>query len=352
MSEMASVRRLASHGLATAEPQETDTLIEEGSSMRLTHCATLALIAPAVLAGCTSSVSSAGSDYPTQTIRMLVPFSAGGPTDLMARSLAKCFEKDFEETVIVENNDGGSGAVAMSEVAAAPTDGHTLALTTTPPVALTPLQVQEAGYTKDSFSTVGLVAESPSILLVAKNSKYQDLASLLADAKANPGTVSIATPGASSLYSLVLEELKEQSGLNFEIVPFDGTSPAVPALLGGHVDALFTDAAQTQIDLVESGDARIISAGAERAYLPDAPSLDEATGYDLPASSQEWFVAGPADLEPDAKKTLETTVKDCLEKPAVVQQIGGSYIPDPFVGSQGAKAHLDNAAATYKEAMG
>lgn len=311
------------------------------------------MIVPALLTGCApNGTSTAGAEYPTQSVRVVVPFAAGGPTDLMARSLAKCLEEDFKETVIVENQDGGSGAVAMSGLASAKADGHTMALTTTPPAALTPLQVEGAGYTKDSFAAIAVVAESPSAVLVAGDSAYKDIDDLLADAKANPGDVSIATPGANSVYSLVLEELKEQSGLQFEVIPYDGTASAIPALLGGHVDAMFTDAAKTQIDLVEAGDARIISSGADREYLPDAPSLEEASGEKLPSSTQEWFVTVPKDTPSDVQDSLESVTESCLQDPEFVKQVGEEYIPDPFLGAEEARNHLDDAAAAFEAALG
>lgn len=289
---------------------------------------TWAAIALPLLAACTGDGgAAAGEDgYPERTVRFLVPYSAGGPTDLGARALMPCFEKKLGGNWVVENKPGGAGALAMVEIANAKPDGYTIGVGSQSTLVTTPLVEPSAGYTYEDFTYAGQMMEFPSVVLVPPDSPYKTIEDLIAAAKSGKKAISVGTSGSQVSFSLALNQLAGQ-GLKFKVVPFDGTSEANTALLGGNVDARWEAADSTTAKLIEDGEMRPLATGAaERLpFLPETPTLDEAGVTDVLETRTFYGVVGPKGLDPAIEKKLGETLESCVADESFAKAVGENY---------------------------
>jgi tripartite-type tricarboxylate transporter receptor subunit TctC len=318
-----------------------------------------ALALAAALAGCGSddtggsAAPEGGSDYPTSSIRFLVPYAAGGPTDLTSRTVGACLEDELGQTVVVENKPGGSGALATTELKGAEPDGHLLGLVTAGTTVLTPL-ANEVGYTKDDITPIGVMAEVPSVLAVGEDSPYTDAEAFFDAAEAEPGSLKVGVPGASTPQGIELQRLADEHDVEVTVVPFDGNAEMTTALLGGNVDAVLINASADVVENIDAGSFVPLVASAEErlSWLPDTPTFTEL-GYDgLTLSGSTFGLAGPAGLPDDVTRTLEQTLSTCLDKPEVQQGLGENYTTDEFVDGEGLKKILDDTQEVYEPILG
>ena len=311
----------------------------------------------ALLAACGEDEGGGGGDeaasYPTESIRLLVPYAAGGPTDLTTRTVGSCLEDELGETVVVENLPGGSGALATTELVGAEPDGHTLSLVTAGTMVLTPLS-NEVGYTTDDITPIGVMAEVPSVLAVGQDSPYADAEELFTAAEGGPGSVTIGVPGASTPQGIELQRLADEHDVEVTVVPFDGNAEMTTALLGGNVDGVLINASQDVVGNIDAGAfVPLVASSEERlSWLPDTPTFTEL-GYDgLTLSGSTFGLAGPAGLPDDVVTVLEDTLRTCLETDEVREQLGERYVPEEFVDADGLAQILDDTQEVYEPILG
>lgn len=310
----------------------------------------------ALLAACGEDDGGGGGEaasYPTESIRLLVPYGAGGPTDLTTRTIGACLEDELGETVIVENLPGGSGALATTELVGADPDGHTLSLVTAGTMVLTPL-ANEVGYTKDDITPIGVMAEVPSVLAVGQDSPYTSAEELFTAAEGGPGSVNIGVPGASTPQGIELQRLADEHDVEVTVVPFDGNAEMTTALLGGNVDGVLINASQDVVQNIDSGAfVPLVASSEERlSWLPDTPTFTEL-GYDgLTLSGSTFGLAGPAGLPDGVVGTLEETLQTCLEKDDVRERLGDRYVPEGFIDADGLTEILDETQEVYEPILG
>ncbi len=297
--------------------------------------------------------ASPATDYPTTSIRFLVPYGAGGPTDLTSRTTGACLEQELGQTVVVENKSGGSGALATTELKGSKPDGHTLALVTAGTTVLTPL-ANEVGYTKDDITPIGVMAEVPSLLAVGKDSPYKDADAFLAAAKARPDALKVGVPGASTPQAIELQRLAEEHGVKVTIVPFDGNAEMTTALLGGNVDAVLINASADVVKNIEAGSFVPLAVSPEErlSWLPETPTFVELGFEGLTLSGSTFGLAGPAGLPQDVTRTLEDTLRTCLAKPEVKEKLGERYVTEKFVDGAALKQILDQTQEVYEPILG
>ena len=173
--------------------------------------------------------------YPDRVITLIVPFAAGGPTDIIARVVSLAFQKSMGQSVVVENRGGAAGNIGMTIAARAAPDGYTLLLSSTA-IAVNPALFKNLGYDpiKD-FAPVSELVNAPNVIVVRANSGIDTLADLIARAKAAPGTFNYASPGAGTKSHLTGEQLKLRAGIDMVHVPYRGAGPAAMAVLEGTV---------------------------------------------------------------------------------------------------------------------
>ena len=238
--------------------------------------------------------------YPSKPVRMIVGFSPGGGTDILARIVAQKLGDAWGQSVVVENRPGASATIGASVVAKAAPDGYTLAMGQLTPNAIAPALIKDLSYdaAKD-FVPIILVGTSPNVLVVNPALPAKSVAELIAHAKANPGKLTYASSGAGSLQHIAAELFKSSARVDIVHVPFKGSAQAVIDLMSGQVDMNF-DSIPAVIQHVKSGKLRALAVtSAKRASgLPEIPTIAEAgiPDYDL---TPWWGLFAPAGTPPD-----------------------------------------------------
>lgn len=310
-------------------------------------------IASVAVVGCGNTAGTqSGGAYPSENIRFIIPYDAGGPTDVTARALAPCLGKELGQSVVPENVPGGSGAVGMQKLIGAKADGHTVAIVTPGMTVLTPL-VNNLDYSKEDISPIGVIAHVPMNLVVGKDSPYKDAKAFIDAAKANPGKLNIAVAGSSTVQAIELQRLEEQYGVDVTVVPFNGSAGATTALLGGHADAAFMNDAPEVADRIQDGSFRplAVSDAKRQKHLPETPTLVELGYPDLTLAVAVYALAGPAKMPAEATSKIADSLQRCLEDAKVKDIIGERFVPEKFADGDALNAVLDEASTVYKTVL-
>lgn len=307
----------------------------------------------ALAASCSTGSQAQASDYPSEDVRLIIPYAAGGPTDVTARALAPCLEQRLGEPVVPENIDGASGGLGMQELVAAEPDGHTLALASTGMVVLTPL-VNDLDYSRQDVTPIGEVSRVPMNFVVTEESPYRSMEQVVAAARNSPGQLKVAVSGASTPQSIELRRLRDLYGVNLKVVPFDGSSGAIAAMLGGHVDAGFLNQADDVLGHIKKGNFRVLAvSAAERSpHLPDTPTLAELGFPKLTLAVTAYGLVGPAGMPEPVTSQLSNTLRACLNEPSVVNKIGARFVGEQYRGGTQLAATFRQGAAIYEEIVG
>lgn len=220
--------------------------------------------------------------YPNQTIRILVTNPAGGLPDTVARIMAKRLQERMGQTVVVENRPGASGGIAAAALLSAPADGYTFMVTDGAIVAINPLFYAKLGYNPKDLLPVTLVARAPMFLAAHPKVPAKTMKEFIDYAKAHPGQINFGSAGLGSTHHLSMEAVKLGLGLQMTHVPYKGTGEAVPALLGGHVDVLFS-AYPSLSGAVGTKLVTLLATNAAQrsSQAPDVPAISEfIPGFD------------------------------------------------------------------------
>ena len=188
---------------------------------------------------CTAVAASALAQYPTRTVKMVVPFSAGGSTDIIARITAAQLTKDLGQAFVVENVGGAAGALGTQQVANAAPDGYTLAIATVSTMIVYGATRAKPAYTLESFVPITNIASMPNILTVTPNFPAKDLKEFIKVLKENPDKYSYASSGIGSINHMLGESFQAQAGVKMIHVPYKGSGPAMQDVMGGQVNSLF-----------------------------------------------------------------------------------------------------------------
>jgi tripartite-type tricarboxylate transporter receptor subunit TctC len=243
-------------------------------------CAALMLVA--------GSVSATADDYPNQPIRLVVPFSAGGPTDTAGRLIAEPLRRQLGQPIVIENRPGASGVPGTEAVVSGPNDGYTLVVGGIAPIVLVPA-VKKLRYDVDKdLVPLGLIWRSPQVFAVRASLGVSTVAEFIQYAKANPNKLTIGSAGVGTVTHMANELFKRETGITFTHVPYRSTSNSVTDLIGGQIDAVFGDVA-ILTPLVQAGSikALAITAAKRSPLLPNLPTMAEAG---LPnVQTEVWF---------------------------------------------------------------
>lgn len=311
------------------------------------------LVTTAALAGCAEdSTSVAAADYPSEDIRLLVPYTAGGPTDIAARAVGAHLEGELGRPVVVENLPGASGATAYVEMISAEPDGHTLSMTALPTAVLNYLS-NDVGYTREDLAPVGVVTQVPSGIVVPADSPYQDVESLFEAARQDPQAITVGTPGATNTHAAETRRITQLYDIPLTVVPFEGNSEVQTALLGGNVSAGFANLSQDLLPAIEAGDLRVLAVGTEeRLDYVDAPTFVEAGYPELVQSTTTFGVIAPAGTPEEVVATLEDALRSASEDAAVVEALDPRYVPEEFLGSADLADLFAETEETFRGVVG
>ncbi len=260
----------------------------------MTIIQTLKLLACSALAAAGTALTGtafAADPYPSQPIRMILPFAAGGQSDVIARMVAERLRPGLGQPVVVENLAGAGGMIAAARVARAPADGYTLFLPNASTLTIAPHLQEGSGVRASSFEPVATVSQFPLVLVVNSNSPYRSLADVIAAAKARPGKISFASPGVGTTPHLAGESFSQEAGVAITHVPYKGGAPALNDLLSGQVD-LYFEAPATIVSQIQAGKLRALAVtGRKRmASLPEVPTVTEQGFPKLTLESWSAFV--------------------------------------------------------------
>ena len=240
--------------------------------------------------------------YPERDITVIVGYSAGGGTDVMARTTAPFIEKYLGDgaSIVVKNMPGASGQIGVTEVATADPDGYTLGTFNLPGMMARTID-READYDQDSFTYLANVVNDPNVIVTTKGGGLDSIDKLIEEAKANPGAVTVGMSSLGGDDHFMLIKLQQLTGAEFTIVPFKGSAPARTALMGGHVAMgilNISEVAEFQEELNVLG----VATEERSDFAPDLPTFKEQ-GVDLINGSMRGFVA-PAGLPEDVRAKL------------------------------------------------
>jgi len=277
---------------------------------RTTRLLAFLLVAVACVAG-----GAADAAYPERPITLIVPFAAGGPSDIIARILAVALSPRLGQSVIVDNRGGAAGNIGMAAAAHAAPDGYTLLLTSTA-IAVNPALFSNLPYDPfRDFVPITELVNAPNVLVVRPDSGIGSVADLVAQAKADPEKFNYASPGAGTKSHLTGELLKLRSGIRMVHVPFRGAGPAAQAVLGG-VTQIGSVALASVEQLVKDGQLRALAVtGAERWFsLPDVPTMIE---QGFPGFVSDTFNAlfAPAGTPPEIVALLVKESRAAMQRP-------------------------------------
>lgn len=273
------------------------------------------------ITGFAALLTSAGAlqaqDFPNRPVTLIVPFAAGGTTDIGLRALAAATEKHFGQRILIENRAGAGGVIGPLQMAtnAAP-DGYT--------IAQIPITVFRYPFTtKTTFNPITDLSYIISLsgytfgIVVKPDAPWKTFQDLLADAKANPGKISYGSPGAGTTLHLTMEQIAKQQGIKWTHVPFRGTSDSTNALMGGHVHVVAD--ASGWAPLVNSGKLRLLVIWSDKRSKswPDAPTLKEA-GVAM-VSNSPFGLAGPKGMDAKVVKTLHDAFRKGMAEQAYVE---------------------------------
>ncbi len=264
---------------------------------------------------------SYAQDFPVRPVRIVVPFTPGGPVDLLGRVIGDRIASRWKAGVIVDNRPGGGTVIGSDYVAKAPADGYTILLAVTShAVNATLVEKLPFDPVKD-FAPIVLAATAQNILAVSPGVKANSPAELIALAKANPGKLNAGTPGKGTTLHLAAEMLKSMAGTEFTIVHYKGAQPAAQALMSGEVDFMFD--AGTVIPLAQGGKVRLLATtGAKRSpFLTGVPTMVESGLNAFQVVSWYGFLA-PAGTPRAVVNALNGAINDALQDPEVRARIG------------------------------
>jgi len=261
-------------------------------------------------------------DYPSRTVKIVVAFPAGGPTDFVARVLADKLKGALGQSVIIENKPGANAAIGAESVAKSDPDGYTLFFTTAGAVVINPHMRANLPYDpiKD-FAPITLVVNTMEVLVVKSDTPMKSATDLVAFAKSRPDGIAMASTGVGSPPHLALELFKGSSGANVLHVPYRGAAPAVTDVVGGQVHAMFADL-PVLMPQIKGGTLRPIGVGSKRraSVLPDVPTLDEQGIKDVYADN--WYALfAPAKTPAPVIAKLNAAVNAVLKDPETARKL-------------------------------
>jgi tripartite-type tricarboxylate transporter receptor subunit TctC len=312
-------------------------------------CLVLGMAGTGNLVLSSEAMAAAKTEFPTKPVSMVVPFQAGGGTDVVGRMIAHAMDPFLGNKVIVLNKPGGAGIAGIQEVVFAKPDGYTILFTTGTPIIQTYVTKKRVDYRQ--LVLLGIMNKDYFATGVAKNSKWATFDDFIQDAKRNPGKIRVGHPGAGTTQHLTLPSLEKSAGVKFQPVPFAGNHPSHIALLGGHLEACQTLVCDAD-PLVKSGDMRLLAVAAETRLkeYPDVPTYKEK-GVEIGISHWRGIWASKETPEPILAILEEAIRKASNSQGYKDMMIKSGYIPENLVDRAKIKERLEIEDRSIKEAL-
>ena len=274
----------------------------------------------AAIASCIFIAGAWAQSYPTRTIKLIVPFSAGGSTDIIARLTAEQMRKELGQTVIVENVGGAAGALGTMQVAQAAPDGYTLAIATVSTMIVYGATRSQPQYTVESFAPITNIASMPNVLTVNVSFPAKNLTEFIKVLKANPGKYTFASSGIGSINHMLGESFQAEAGVKMVHIPYKGSGPAMQDVMGGQVDSLF-DQFPSSKAFIDGGKLKAIGViSPHRIAGYDVMTMVDAgmKGF----TDEAWYgLLAPAKVPPEVVARLTEAMKKVMAAPELRAQL-------------------------------
>jgi putative tricarboxylic transport membrane protein len=288
------------------------------------------------------------ADYPSKSLTYIVCFNPGGETDITARIQEPVLKKYYKEGVVISYKIGGGGSVGWAELVTSKPDGYTLAGDNLPHIILQPMLRGNAGYKTEDIKQVYIFESTPNILVVRSDSPYKTLKDFIAAAKEKPGVFTLGGSGSSTANELGAIMLNKAAGIKTIYIPFTGSGPVVPALLGGHVTALMTYSTMA-VQQKEKFRPLAIMSDERMSVLPNVPTFKEL-GYDLVEGAYRG-VAAPPGTPDDIVEKAAAIYEKVMQDPGVVKKMDENGFKIERMGPKAATELVKKRIPLYKEMM-
>lgn len=296
------------------------------------------LVASVMLAAPLAAPAAADS-FPSKPLRLVVPFAAGGFTDILARRFAEQMATTLGQPVVVENRVGASGIIGANYVAKADPDGYTILMETPDTMITAPALMNGVQYKPSDFRQVSLLVQQPLVLVVPGNSPYKSIPDMLASAKANPGKLTYGSWGNGSSAHIASEALAGNAGVAMNHIPYKGVSQALTDVLAGRLDSLYVGM-MSSLDYLKQGKLRPIAINRDQRapLLPDVPTLAESGASVYPIGL--WYAIGVPAGTPDAvveklyqaaRKAGDSDIRDWLSGMGMDMPLADPKATDAFM---------------------
>jgi len=307
-------------------------------------------VAVVMLTMTASITQSLAQTYPTGPVRVLVPFGAGGATDVVARVFADRLQQRMGQSFTVENRGGAAGQIAAAAFARAPADGYTLMFTTAAPITVAPLMNDKVQYDpRKDFVPVAVVAVQPVWVVVNANSPFKTLADVVKQAKDNPGKLTYGTSGVGTELHLAAEAVARSAAIQMVHVPFRGGGEVITALLGSQVDFAALSTASIA-GAVKQGTLRVLAVSSPKRMtdFPDVPTFAEL-GHPGATMVPWWGLMAPAGTPQAIVARLTQELEAASKDEAVRERLKATFVQIEFAGPQEFSRRLDAETALYGE---
>jgi tripartite-type tricarboxylate transporter receptor subunit TctC len=269
----------------------------------------------------TAATSASAQSYPTRPIRLVVPFSAGGSTDLIARLTAQQLGKELGQPVVVENVGGAAGGIGTMQVMNAEPDGYTLLIATVSTMIVYPAAHPKPQYTLESFIPITNIASMPNVITVNPKFPANNLTEFIQVLKASPDKYSFATSGVGSINHMLGESFQAYSGTKLIHVPYKGSGPAMQDVMGGQVDILF-DQFPSSKNLIDTGKLKAVGAISPQK-IPGYPNIMTMEDGGMKGFTDEaWYgLLAPAKTSPEVVARVTEGMKKAMANPELRQKL-------------------------------
>jgi tripartite-type tricarboxylate transporter receptor subunit TctC len=263
------------------------------------------------------------AEYPDRAIKIIVPFAAGGITDVVSRVVAKEMSENLKQPVIVENKPGVGGSHGAKLLSGSAPDGYALGITTNGNMAANKFLYKDIGYDPEKdFTHLSILFAVPYMIIASENSGIKSIKQLIDRAKQPNERLSMANGGFGTAVHLMAESFSKEAGIQISHIPYKGEAPAVTDVLGGHT-ALGISSYSSIAQHISSGKIAVLAVTSKKrlSILPDVPTLSEL-GFDLPIT-EAWFgIAGPKGLDVAVVSKLHKAIATSLESEEVTKKVG------------------------------